>query len=405
MSAANPETPTSPSPPIVRRKSNRTAVYALVAVLLVVVLIAAVAVEAGWFTSKKSPAKGGAAACPTGVTLSQAGAAFVNSLVTNWATQFASATGNQVSYNPAGSGTGITDLQDGQVDLASTDDPLNATQTAAFPSQLLTLPVTGGALTLIYTLPGVTTPLNLSGPVVADILTGAITAWNDPRIADNNTGVSLPSNTIVPIVRSDQAGTTFVLTDFLSQESPAWASKVGKGIQVHFPVVTGEEQVKGNSLELTTVEKTNYGFGYSDLTDTLAAGTLQYARVLNPSGSYILPTLADTASAIADKSQGTTFPGATGSWESVSMVNAPGTGDYPLATLAYFFVYQDLSKGYQPSTEKAQVIWQWLNWTIGPGQALAAGYDYVSIPSALVTIDQAGLASLTYGGTPLTACG
>ncbi len=398
--------PPTPVPKIVRRR-NLTPVYVAVAIVVIAGIVVAAGFQAGWF-SAKSPSGPGTSvhACPTGITLSGAGANIVNTLVTAWAPAFNTETGDQVSYNPAGSGTGVADLQSAQVDFAASDAPLNSTQTAGFPDPVLTLPVTSGALTVIYTLPGITSPVQLTGSVLAGIFNGSITNWNATPISSINPSLRLPSATIIPIVRSDGAGTTYVLTDFLSQDNPPWASSVGKGLTVAFPHVSGEEAVKGNALEVSTVQKTSYAIGYSDLTDTLGTSGLQYAKIQNPSGNYILPDLANTASAIADKAGATAFPASTASWASVSMVNAAGTSDYPLATLIYFYIYQDGAHGYSPtSVAKSQVVRDWLNWTITTGQSLSNELYYVTLPSGLVSIDQAGLGTLSYNGVPIPACG
>lgn len=405
----DPASPGGTTPmPKIERKRNLTPVYAAVALVVIVVIVLAAGYGAGWFSAKKSSPSSitTISACPTGITLSGAGANVVNTLVTAWAPAYDSAAGNQVSYNPAGSGTGITDLQDAQVDFAASDAPLNSSQTAGFPDPVLTIPVSAGALTIIYTLPGITSPVQLTGTVIAGIYNGTITNWNATQISSINPTLKLPDATIIPIVRSDGAGTTYVLTDFLSQDNPQWASAVGKGLTVAFPKVTGEEAVKGNSLEISTVQKTSYAIGYSDLTDTLGTPGLQYAKVQNPAGTYVLPDLANTASAIADKASVTTFPSSTSSWASVSMVNAAGTNDYPLATLIYFYVYEEGSHGYSPtSLQKSQVVRQWLNWTITSGQSYSNELYYVTLPAALVTIDQAGLATMTYNGAAIPACG
>ncbi len=88
------------------------------------------------------------------------------------------------------------------------------------------------------------------------------------------------------------------------------------------------------------------------------------------------------------------------------MVNAAGTSDYPLATLIYFYIYQDGAHGYSPtSVAKSQVVRDWLNWTITTGQSLSNELYYVTLPSGLVSIDQAGLGTLSYNGVPIPACG
>ena len=74
--------------------------------------------------------------------------------------------------------------------------------------------------------------------------------WNDPQIARNNKGVSLPDMPIVVVHRSDGSGTSYIFTDFLSHVSPDWKSKVGVGKSVSWPAPSavgakGNEGVAG----------------------------------------------------------------------------------------------------------------------------------------------------------------
>jgi phosphate ABC transporter phosphate-binding protein len=324
--------------------------------------------------------------------------------MSGWQSGYASATGNTVSYNPSGAGAGITSLKGQQIDFAATDNPVNESTLATMPGQVVTLPVSAGALAIVYNLPGVTTPLKLSGPVIADIYLGVITNWNDSKITSNNSGFNPGNQPIKPTIRSDSAGTTFVLTDFLSKDSPKWNSQVGKGISVAFPHLSTEVGASGNSGVYKHVLATQYSFGYVDLTDVLN-NRVQYAQVLNPAGSYVTPNLADSASAIANVSSQTTFPSPTGDWNNVSMVNSAGSGDYPLVTLVYAFVYQKTELGYQSSVTRAQAIVQFLDWTVGPGQSLAAPLYYVPLPSTVVALDATGVGSLTFNGAAIPACG
>jgi phosphate transport system substrate-binding protein len=394
-----PATPGGAREKIVRQHGTRNAIW--IALAIVVVLVAAGlggAYELGLLGNQKSRVAG---ACPTGVILSGAGANFVLPLVSQWESSYQTEKNNQVSYNPAGAGTGITDLTQITVDFAATDDPLNASQASALGA-FLTLPITGGGLAIVYNLPGVN--LSLSGAVLAQIYLGTITTWNDPAIAANSTG-PLPNSPIVTVHRSDAAGTTYVLTDFLSKSSAAWSSGPGKGIAVNFPknppMVEAE---KGNSALLKYVATTPDTIGYVDLPDTLISGNVQYASILNPAGKFIHPTLANTASAVESVAANATFPSATGDWSTVSLVNAPGSFDYPIVTFAYFFVYQMMEHGYQPSVEKSQVLLQWLHWVVTTGQSAAGPLYYTALPPALVAIDQQGLATLTYNGNAIPDC-
>ena len=51
----------------------------------------------------------------------------------------------------------------------------------------------------------------------------------------------------MPVYRSDGSGTTFVLTDFLSKTSNAWAKRIGRSTSVKWPIGIGEKGSEGVS--------------------------------------------------------------------------------------------------------------------------------------------------------------
>lgn len=403
MSAGNPpaEEPTpEPRPQVVRRQS-RGRILAIVLVILVVIIVVAVAAyQFKWIGATKSSTT----ACPTGVTLQGEGASLILEIMSVWQSSFNTQTGNLVNYNSAGSGAGITAITAATVDFAATDNPINATQTAALKSPVLTLPVVGGAVAIVYNLPGVTKPLQLSGPLLADIYLGTITTWNNTWIEQNNSGLKMPNATIIAVHRADAAGTTYVLTNMMSDDSSAWASGPGTSEQPKWPSISNSIAESKNSGVLSYVQGNDYTLGYVDLTDTLNTPGMQYAKILNPSGLFILPNLADTESAITNMSKTITFPSSTGDWSGVSLVNSPGRGDYPLVTFAYFFVYQSMSAGYSPTLQKSEVLLQWLNWVLTTGQGSAATNYYSPLPASVVSIDQTGLGTVTYNGAAVPSC-
>jgi phosphate transport system substrate-binding protein len=404
---SDPSTPpSSTSPPVVKRKSNSLAIVAVIVVIVIVAAGVGLAYAEHWIggTTKSST-------CGP-LTLQGDGAQIATPLVLTWAAAYATQTSNQVNYPGAGSGTGITHFTSASIDFAIADNPLSATQTAALPSPALTLPVTGSAITIVYNLPGlpIASHLNLTGPILAAIWLGTITNWNSSAIQQINPGVSLPNATIKTVDRAGSAGTTYVFTDFLSQENSTWASQVGKGLSVKFPSAPSQTAQSSNSALLSLVNSTADTIGYSDLTDvlTLTTHTLGYAAIENPSKNFITPTLADTASAIADKVATTTIPAATASWYNVSMVNANGSGDYPLATFIYMYVYQSANKGFAPTQEKAEVLLQWVDWVISTseGQTYVSGHNlyYPALPASILANDATGIGTMTYNGASIPSC-
>ena len=193
--------------------------------------------------------------------------------------------GVHLTYVSNGSGAGIHDIMMGTVDFAGTDGPLNKTQMLDFSSHqncaVLHYPTAIGADVPIYNVPGVIQALNFTPEALAGIYLGTITKWNDPAIAKTNPDVSLPANDIVVVHRQDGSGTTYVWTDYLTKVSSGWASRVGMGISVFWPVGIA---ANGNEGVVQTVARTSYSIGYSELTYAIR-DRLFYGSVANRSGN------------------------------------------------------------------------------------------------------------------------
>jgi phosphate transport system substrate-binding protein len=379
----------------------------VVGAVVIVAILIGVGYETHWYGLQPatSTAPG---SCPTDVTLSGAGASFLTALMSQWETSYTADTQNKINYNPSGAGAGITSFTDNLVNFAATDEPLTDAQFAALPGTTLTLPVTGGAVTIIYNLPGFTGPLQISGTQLAGIYLGTITNWDDSSFTALNPG--LPNQPIIPVVRSDPAGTSYVLTNYLSDDNSTFNSTVGISIQPAWPSLSSEVEEHGNSALSTYVASTagKYSIGYVDLADAIAHNTGGIAAVGNPSDDYILPNVTNTQSAInymATHQHGG-IPAATANWAGVTFVNSPQAADYPLATLSYFLVLQNpgSASSIDPSLAYTQVLVQFLGWAITSGQPYAAPLEYIVPTAALLTQDSNAIQAINYNGASIPAC-
>src|SRR5437870_2988633 len=104
--------------------------------------------------------------------LTGAGSTFINPIMTQWIADYQKATGVSINYQPIGSGGGINGLIHHTVDFAGSDAPMNAQELAEAKTPVLHLPAVIGAVVVGYNLPGVSTGLHLTGPVIADIFLG-----------------------------------------------------------------------------------------------------------------------------------------------------------------------------------------------------------------------------------------
>src|SRR5215211_79550 len=125
-----------------------------------------------------------AASTRSGADLTGAGATFPAPLYSKWFDAYATKTGVKINYQSIGSGGGIRQLSEQTVDFGASDAPMSDAELAkAKGGPVLHIPTALGAVVIIYNLPEVTSPLKLTGEVIAGIYQGQITKWNDPRIA------------------------------------------------------------------------------------------------------------------------------------------------------------------------------------------------------------------------------
>ena len=321
------------------------------------------------------------AATAQSVDLNGAGATFPYPIYSKWFADYATSTGIKINYQSIGSGGGIRQLSEQTVDFGASDSPMSDQELAnAKGGPVLHFPTVMGAVVVTYNIPNVKKPLNLSGDVIADIFSGKITKWNDARIASQNRGVSLPNSDILVVHRSDGSGTTYIFSDYLNSVSPSWASSLGKGKEIKWPVGLGG---KGNEGVAGQVKQTPGSIGYVELAYA-KQNKLPYANVKNAAGVYVTPTIASVTAAAA----GMKLPKNTD--YRVSIVNAPGRGSYPISSMTWILAYQN-----QPDKVKGEKLVSFLRWAYKNGEKSAASLDYAPLPPAMVAQLQNRLKTIT----------
>lgn len=323
------------------------------------------------------------------VRLNGAGATFPNIIYQDWMLAYNKThPAVQLNYQSIGSGGGIRQFSDGTVDFGASDAPMSDSAIAAISGNVLHIPTVLGGDVPTYNLPEVKEILRFTPDVLADIFLGKITKWSDARIAAANPGVKLPDADIVVVHRSDGSGTTFIWTDYLSKISPEWASKVGKGTSVNWPVGLGG---KGNEGVTATVRQTPGAIGYVELGYAMI-NKLPAGAVRNKAGKFVAPTLesitAAAAGAMREMGPTTDFR--------VSITNPDGDQAYPIASFTWLLIrrqYSDAAK----AGELVKFVW----WAVTEGQGRAAALGYAPLPAPLRPWIEARLKTITAGGKPV----
>jgi phosphate transport system substrate-binding protein len=400
MSSGNTEnatTPTTSSPAIQRPRSSSTMLWAVIGVVIVIVIL----VGALWATGVIFPKSKTSGCAPGSSSVTGAGSTLVYPLMYYWGKTYHDAS---VNYESVGSGAGITAITGLTVNYGASDAPLNPAQRAAVKSPLITLPESAGAVVPIYNVPGLATGtvLQFTGSVLAQIFMGNITNWHDPALVALNPSANLPNASIVPVVRSDGSGTTFIYSSYLSQESATFAKIYGHSTLITWP--KANLQSKGNSGVAATVQTTTDAVGYVDI-NYAASTSLAYGKVQNPAGNYIQANVSNAASAIADSNVNFPAP-TTGDWYNFSVLNAKGAQDYPITSFTYVLLYQDPGKAYNGLMSKTTTenLVDFLWWAVTQGQQYSPDLFYVPLPSTAVTFDESELNSVTYNGAAVSVC-
>src|SRR5262249_40465657 len=223
-----------------------------------------------------------------------AGSTFIYPVMTQWVEAFRGTHPQvKINYQSIGSGGGIQQLKSGLVDFGASDAALDDEQLKAMPS-VVQIPESAGPVCITYNLPELHSPLKLSGATLAGIYLGKIKTWQDPAIAKDNPGVSLPKNSIVVAHRSEGSGTTNIFTTYLAKVSPDWEKQAGKGISLKWPAGIGG---KGSEGVTGVVKQTPGGIGYVELAYA-KQNNLAVALVKNRAGKWIEPSADGTTAAI-----------------------------------------------------------------------------------------------------------
>ena len=298
--------------------------------------------------------------------ITAAGATFPYPIYSKWFSEYSAAhPGVEINYQSIGSGGGIKQVCSGVVDFGASDMPMTDDLLKSCGVKLIHIPTVLGAVVPIFNVPGVN-DIRFSPDVLADIYLAKITTWNDPRIAKDNPGVSLPGDKIIVIHRSDGSGTTFIFSDYLSKVSPDWAGGPGKGTAINWPTGVGG---KGNEGVAAQVREFPGAIGYVELIYALQ-NHINFGAIRNASGNWLKGSIDGVTAAAATAKIPADYR--------VSITNAPGPNAYPISSFTYLLIPT------QPkNAANEKVIKDMLSWSINSGEGQVSTLSYAPLPDSL----------------------
>jgi len=340
--------------------------------------LSSVVISSAASASTKLPKSG--VETPSGGTVTETGSTLLYPLFNLWAggynTKYSSVT---IQTAGTGSGTGISEAENGTIDIGASDAYLSPSVVSANPD-LKNIPLAISAQVAAYNVPGITAHLKLSGKVLSEIYQGQITKWNDSSIASANPGVTLPSTPIVTLHRSDSSGDTFLWTSYLSKADPSgWGTKIGYNTTVPWPAAPGALGENGNSGMVSGCKATPGCIAYvgiSYLTQVLQGG-MTYAALGNGKSQYVVPTTATVAAEAAGFVKKTPANG------TISLIYGNINNGYPIVNYEYGIV-----STHQSSSSTAKNVRSVLEWAInknfGNNSSYLSQVNFQPLPSKVV---------------------
>jgi phosphate ABC transporter phosphate-binding protein len=313
--------------------------------------------------------------------------------------------GMRVNYTANGSTQGREDWISGLSDFAASDIPFqtNPSDGSAPESpqsgSYAYMPITAGGTVFMYNLKidgQQVTNLRLSGENIAKIYTGVITNWDNPALAADNPGLTLPNEAIVPVVRSDGAGDSFELTEWMQDQYPSlWSSYCAKsgrapacGPTSFYPTVTGMIAQSGD-LGVAGYVSANYAsgsIGYVNYSYALN-DHFPVAQMLNSAGYYTEPTPQNVAVSLLSAQVNTSNPNDEATYLTENLTGVytdPDPRTYPLSSYSYLILPIKITPTSSFSTAKGATLAAFSYYAMCQGQQQSAPLGYSPMPINLV---------------------
>jgi len=295
--------------------------------------------------------------------------------------------GQQVNYNPSGSGAGVKQFNANQVDFGGSDSPITGADAASAKTRCASdawnIPMVVGPVAVAYKLSGVD-KLTLTPEVTAKIFNGGIKTWDDPAIKGikGNESLALPAKPIQVVSRSDESGTTDNFQKYLKAASKgAWTQGDGKA----FKGGVGNGAAGSNGVA-TAVKAADGAITYVE--GAFAKDGLTPVAIDSGSGGVALTAenvakALDAAKFLKDGSNDLALD-----LNGIYASNTPGA--YPLLLTTYEIV---CSKYADPNVSKA--VKAFLNVSATDGQKPLSDKGYVPLPDSLQTKVLASIAAIS----------
>jgi len=320
--------------------------------------------------------------------------------------------GMRINYDGDGSTQGRQAFIAGTTDFAASDIPFQTNPNdgsapeTPMPNSFAYMPITAGGTVFMYnlTIDGQrVTNLRLSGQNIAKIFAGQITNWDNPAIAADNPALSLPNEPIVPVVRSDGAGSSFEFSEWMINQYPSiWNSfcnTAGRaptcGPTSFYPTVPGMIAQSGD-LGVAGYVAQNYAAGSIGYVEYSYAVNAHFpvVNMLNAAGYYTEPTPQNVAVSLlqAQINMDASNPAVYLTENLSNVYTDPDPRSYPLSSYSYLILPTTVQG--QFTADKGKTLAAFSYYAMCQGQQDSASLGYSPMPINLVEASFAQIAKI-----------
>jgi phosphate ABC transporter phosphate-binding protein len=320
--------------------------------------------------------------------------------------------GMRINYEGDGSTQGRQAFIAGTTDFAASDIPFQTNPNdgsapeVPTPNSYAYMPITAGGTVFMYnlTIAGQrVTNLRLSGQNIAKIFTGQITNWDNPAIAADNPALTLPNEPIVPVVRSDGAGSSFEFSEWMiSQDPSVWntfCNASGRapacGPTSFWPTTPTIPMIaQAGDLGVAGYVSASYAAGSIGYVEYSYAKNDKFpvVNMLNAAGYYTEPTAQNVAVSLlaAQINMDASNPAVYLTEDLSNVYTDPDPRTYPLSSYSYLILPTEVQG--QFSAAKGATLAQFSYYAMCQGQQDSASLGYSPMPINLV---EASFAQIT----------
>ncbi len=178
-----------------------------------------------------------------------------------------------------------------------------------------------------------------------------------------------------------------MFSDYLSKESPKFASAIGASSSVQWPQGIG---AKGNEGVANMTAQTDGAIGYVEYAYA-KQNKMTYCSLTNKSGAVVEPSAASFQAAAANAD----WPKADAYY--LILTDQAGAKSWPITGASFILMYKN-----PPDPAQVDAALKFFAWAYRDGAGMAAELDYVPLPPSLIAqVKNTWATQITSGGHPL----